>query len=61
MEAVLIQQKCAQALKGKGMLSVTSGEERDGGQGQSAFVLCLGGKFLRDEEGDVSHLGNDAL
>jgi len=33
MEAVLIQQKCEKALKGEGLLPVTSREDRDGGQG----------------------------
>jgi hypothetical protein len=28
---------------------------------RSAIVLCLGYKVLRDEEGDDSHIGNDAL
>jgi len=29
MEAVLIQQKCEKALKGEGLLSVTSGEDQE--------------------------------
>jgi len=36
MEAVLIQQKCEKSLKGH---HVTSGEDRDGGQGQECHCL----------------------
>jgi len=51
MEAVLIQQKCINALKGEGALLVTMSQVEKTemvDKARSAIVLCLGDKILRD-------------
>ena len=51
MEAVLIQQKCGKSLKGKGVLPVTMSRAEKTemvDKANSATVLCLGDKFLRE-------------
>jgi len=51
MEAVLIQQKCAQDLKDEGVLPVTMSQAEKTemvDKARSAIVLCLGDKVLRD-------------
>jgi len=51
MEAVLIQQKCAKALKGEDVLLVTMSQAEETemvDMAKSVIVLCLGDKVLRD-------------
>jgi hypothetical protein len=51
MQAIWIQQKCAQALKGEGVLPVTMSQAEKTemvDKARSAIVLCLGNKVLRN-------------
>ena len=51
MEAVLIQQKCAQTLKDESALPVTLSQAEKTemvDKARTAIVLCLGDKVLRD-------------